>query len=176
MSQIGDDRKNPNVTAEPPGEGADRSIQAAEELAGAPAIFPGLQPVHCLYATFGSLLTLVPMGPTGGREERVPVALLRNPILKEALMSIAAEVDDLELAMRNVLLTTRATAVCPFHQEVTIRVGDDAAETHAFYRARNIVKSDGARWDHDLLVQEIARQLAAAADRVCPGCLGESPF
>ena len=45
--------------------------------------------------------------------------------------------------MRNVLLTTRATAVCPFHQEVTIRIGDDAAETHAFYRARNIVKSDG---------------------------------
>ena len=80
-------------------------------------------------------------------------------------MSIAAEVDDLELAMPNVLLTTRATAVCPFHQEVTIRVGDDAAETHAFYRARNIVKSDGARWDHDLFVQEIARQLAAAA---CP--------
>jgi len=91
-------------------------------------------------------------------------------------MSIAAEVDDLELAMRNVLLTTRATAVCPFHQEVTIRVGDDAAETHAFYRARNIVKSDGARWDHDLLVQEIARQLAAAADRASPRCLGESPF
>jgi len=116
------------------------------------------------------------MGPTGGREERVPVALLRNPILKEALMSIAAEIDDLELAMRNVLLTTRATAVCPFHQEVTIRVGDDAAETHAFYRARNIVKSDGARWDHDLLVQEIARQLAAAADRASPRCLGESPF
>ena len=73
----------------------------------------------------------------------VRIALLRNPILKEALMSIAAEIDDPELAMRNVLLTTRATAVCPFHQEVTIRIGDDAAETHAFYRARNIVKSDG---------------------------------
>jgi len=174
MSQIGDDRKNPNVTAEPPGEGADRSIQAAEELAGAPAIFPGLQPVHSPY--FREPSHVISEGADGWPEERVPVALLRNPILKEALMSIAAEIDDLELAMRNVLLTTRATAVCPFHQEVTIRIGDDAAETHAFYRARNIVKSDGSRWDHDLLVQEIARQLAAAADRVCPGCLGESPF
>ena len=57
MSQIGDDRKNPNVTAEPPGEGADRSIQAAEELAGAPAIFPGLQP-----SKFGSRLLLARWG------------------------------------------------------------------------------------------------------------------
>lgn len=89
-------------------------------------------------------------------------------------MPIAA--DDLKLAVRNALLTTRATAVCPFHQEVTIRVGDDAAETHAFYRARNLVKSDGSSWDHDSLVQEIARQLASAADRDCPRCLGKSPF
>ena len=129
MSQIGDDRKNPNVTAEPPGEGADRSIQAAEELAGAPAIFPGLQPVHSPY--FREPSHVISDGADGWPKERVPVALLRNPILKEALMSIAAEIDDLELAMRNVLLTTRATAVCPFHQEVTIRNGDDAAETHA---------------------------------------------
>ena len=31
-------------------------------------------------------------------------------------------------------------------------------------------------WDHDLLVQEFARQLAAAADRACPRCLGEFLF
>ena len=91
-------------------------------------------------------------------------------------MSIAAEVDDLQSAVRNALLTTRATAACPFHPEVTIRVGDDPAETHAFYRARNLVRSDGTGWDHDLLKQEIARQLANAAERVCPHCLGESPL
>ena len=88
-------------------------------------------------------------------------------------MPIAADADDLELAVRNALLTTRATAACPFHPDVTIRVGDDAAETHAFYRARNLVKSDSVGWNHDLLMDEIARQLVDAADRVCPRCSGE---
>jgi hypothetical protein len=87
-------------------------------------------------------------------------------------MSIAAEADNLEAAIRAALLTTRATTICPFHANVTIRVGDDAAETHAFYRARNLVKHDGAGWDHELLMAEIARQLAEAADGVCPQCAG----
>jgi hypothetical protein len=39
--------------------------------------------------------------------------------------------------------TTRATTVCPFHDEVTIRVGDDAAESHAIERAKRITMSDG---------------------------------
>jgi hypothetical protein len=89
-------------------------------------------------------------------------------------MTIAAEIDNLESAVRSALLTTRATATCPFHPDVTIRVGDDAAETHAFYRARNCVKSDGTGWDHELLMEEVARQLADAADRVCPQCSGQS--
>jgi hypothetical protein len=89
-------------------------------------------------------------------------------------MSITADADNLETAVRSALLTTRATAPCPFHPEVIIRVGDDAAETHAFYRARNLVRSDGAGWDHELLMEEIARQLADAADRVCPRCSDET--
>jgi hypothetical protein len=89
-------------------------------------------------------------------------------------MPIAAEADNLEAAVRNVLLTTRATAVCPFHADVTIRVGDDAAETHAFYRARNLVKNDGTGWDHGLLRDEITRQLAKASDGVCPRCAGKA--
>jgi hypothetical protein len=88
-------------------------------------------------------------------------------------MSIAAEADNLEVAIRAALLTTRATTICPFHANVTIRVGDDAAETHAFYRARSLVKHDGNSWDHELLMDEIARQLAQAADGVCPQCAGE---
>ena len=88
-------------------------------------------------------------------------------------MSITADVDNLETAVCNALLTTRATAACPFHPHVTIRVGDDAAETHAFYRARNLVKCDSAGRDHDLLVKEFSRQLDGAADRVCPHCQGE---
>jgi hypothetical protein len=89
-------------------------------------------------------------------------------------MSIAAEADNLEAAVRKVLLTTRATAVCPFHADVTIRVGDDAAETHAFYRACNLVMSDGTGWNHKLLADEIGHQLAEAADGVCPRCSGKS--
>jgi hypothetical protein len=88
-------------------------------------------------------------------------------------MPIAVEVDNLEAAVRKALLTTRATAVCPFHADVTIRVGNDAAETHAFYRVRDAVKEDGTGWNHGLLMDEIARQLAEAADGVCPRCARE---
>jgi hypothetical protein len=72
--------------------------------------------------------------------------------------------------VRYALETTRAIAVCPFHSEVTIRVGDDAAESHAFERARRIVKSDGANWELQDLREEIGRQLSAAEDGECPHC------
>jgi hypothetical protein len=88
-------------------------------------------------------------------------------------MPVAADSGNLESAVRHALMTTHATAVCPFHPELTVRVGDDAAETHAFYRARSYVKCDSAGWDHDLLAKEFARQLDGAADRVCPHCRGE---
>jgi hypothetical protein len=91
---------------------------------------------------------------------------------KEAIMSFDA--DNLESAVRNALLTTRALAPCPFHPDVTIRIGDDAAETHALYRARNLVRSDGSGWDHELLTQEIVRQLTEATERVCPHCCAET--
>jgi hypothetical protein len=54
---------------------------------------------------------------------------------------------------------------------VTIRIGDAAAETHAFYRARNLVESDGTGGIMQFLMEEIARQLADAADRVCTECV-----
>lgn len=91
-------------------------------------------------------------------------------------MAIVADADNLETAVRNALSSTRAIAQCPFHPEVIVRVGDDAAETHAFYRAKNVVKSDGAGWDHELLCEEIARQLTAAADGTCPRCSDEASF
>jgi hypothetical protein len=80
------------------------------------------------------------------------------------------DADNLEALVRNVLFATRATAVCPFHPEVIIRVGDAAAETHAYYRARNIIKSGGTSWEHEDLIDEIARQLTDAADGACPRC------
>jgi hypothetical protein len=78
--------------------------------------------------------------------------------------------DDLQALVRHSLLTTRANAICPCHPEVIIRVGDDAAETHAYYRPRNMIKSDGTSWEHEDLMDEIACQLADAADGACPRC------
>lgn len=60
--------------------------------------------------------------------------------------------DNLESTMRHALLTTRAIAFCPFHPEVMIRVGDSDAETHAYYRARSITKSDGTCWQREDLM------------------------
>jgi len=52
----------------------------------------------------------------------------------------------------------------------TIRVGDDAAESHAYVRASKVVKSDGTTWEHAVPHEEISRQLTEAADGVCPEC------
>jgi hypothetical protein len=60
----------------------------------------------------------------------------------EALVSVTEFADNLSSVVRYALETTRATATCPFHWNVTIRVGDDAAESHAVARARNISRSD----------------------------------
>ena len=85
-------------------------------------------------------------------------------------MSVKDYADDLSATVHYALETTRAVAVCPFHSEVTIRVGDDAAESHAFERAKRIVRSDGANWETHDVRQEFARLLSKAADRECPRC------
>ena len=85
-------------------------------------------------------------------------------------MSANSSTDNLASAVRYALETTRATAICPFHENVTIRVGDDAAETHAFLRACNIIKSDSTTWEREALREEIKRQLGDAADGACPEC------
>jgi hypothetical protein len=85
-------------------------------------------------------------------------------------MSVNSYADNLDSAVRYALGTTRATAVCPFHSDVTVRVGDDAAESHAFARARKIIKSDDTMWKREVLMEEIERQLVDAADGECPHC------
>jgi len=85
-------------------------------------------------------------------------------------MSAKDYTDDLTASVRYALETTRAVAACPFHPEVIIRVGDDAAESHAFERAKRIVKSDGTTWKSKALTKGISRQLSEAADRHCPQC------
>ena len=51
-----------------------------------------------------------------------------------------------------------------------IRIGDGSDETHACIRARHIIRSDGTRWTREALMEEMARQLADAADGECPPC------
>ena len=66
-------------------------------------------------------------------------------VIVEGEVLMAVDPDDLISVVRYALESTRAVALCPFHLDVTVRVGDDAAETHALARARNITKSDGTR-------------------------------
>jgi hypothetical protein len=77
--------------------------------------------------------------------------------------------NDSKAVVREALMSTRAVTVCPFHPEVTIRIGDDAAETHASHRLTAIADAD---WDHDARLAEMARQLGECADGVCPRCTG----
>lgn len=91
-------------------------------------------------------------------------------LLQEALMSVDCGHDDLASAVRYALQSTRAIAACPFHPDMSVRVGDDAAENHACVRASKIIKSDGTTWNRQLLLEEIKRQLGDAADGVCPVC------
>jgi hypothetical protein len=83
---------------------------------------------------------------------------------------MSVDPDDLTSIVRYALESTRATAVCPFHLDVTVRVGDDAAESHAWARAQKIIKSDGTTWNAEALRKEFDQQLEKAADGCCPLC------
>jgi hypothetical protein len=100
--------------------------------------------------------------------------VMDNTMTQEARIYVNERADNLASAVRYALETTRATAVCPFHANVTIRVGDDAAEGHAYGRASKITKSDGTRWKRDALIKEISRQLGDAADGACPVCASQN--
>ncbi|WP_454649726.1 hypothetical protein [Bradyrhizobium liaoningense] len=83
--------------------------------------------------------------------------------------------EDLAAVVRYALETTRATTVCPFHRDVIVRIGDDAAESHAFERVKRMARSDGTKWEKESLRMEIGRQLGAAADGRCPKCDRTAP-
>jgi hypothetical protein len=78
--------------------------------------------------------------------------------------------NDLTAVVRYALESTRATITCPFHLDVTVRPRDDAAENHAWARARKVVKSDGTKWPTEALGKEFNQQLGKAADGYCPHC------
>jgi hypothetical protein len=87
-----------------------------------------------------------------------------------AAMSINDYCDDLESAARFALAKAKAIEVCSRHPDVTIRVGDDDAERHAYALATTILKSDGTMWMREDLMPQIKDQLDMAADGECPAC------
>jgi hypothetical protein len=102
----------------------------------------------------------------------------------EALMTADSYADNLEEAVRYALSTTHAIALCAFHPDVTIRVGDDAAETHACIRAKNIIRSDGTKWKRESLMEEMAppacrcgrRRVSSVCTREGFSCVGQRPL
>jgi len=87
-------------------------------------------------------------------------------------MSINDYADTVELAARYALAKSKAISVCPFHSNVTIRVGSDDAERHAYALANTILKSDGTTWMREDVMPAIKQELDMAADGDCPICLG----
>ena len=87
-------------------------------------------------------------------------------------MSVSSYADDLGSAVHYALETTHAIAVCPFHLDLTIRIGDDAAESHAFARARKLVKSDGTTWEGEAL----GKSLDANSGKPLIGTVLTAPF
>lgn len=85
-------------------------------------------------------------------------------------MSVNDYADDLESAARYALAKAGAIAVCRFHPDVTIRIGDDDAERHAYALATSLLKSDGTSWMREDLMPVIKDQLMMAADDECPQC------
>lgn len=85
-------------------------------------------------------------------------------------MSINDFTDDVELAARYALAKANAIEVCQFHTDVTIRLGDEDAERHAYALATTIAKSDGTMWMREDLMEAIKDQLVMAADGECPQC------
>jgi hypothetical protein len=85
-------------------------------------------------------------------------------------MSINNYVDEVEDAARFALAKSGAITVCPFHPDVTIRVGDDDRERHAYALATTILKSDGTMWMREDVMPAIKDALDMAADGECPAC------
>jgi hypothetical protein len=90
---------------------------------------------------------LIQIKPSAQTEEK-------RPAHGKAEVSANDYADDLTASVRYALETTRAIAACPLPPR-SIRVGNDAAESRAFERAKRIVKSDGTTWKSKALAKEI---------------------
>ena len=85
-------------------------------------------------------------------------------------MSINDYADSLEDAARMALMQAGAIEVCPFHSDVTIRVGDESNDRHAYALAQSILNRNDEAWMREDLMPAIKDELDQAADGVCPQC------
>lgn len=85
-------------------------------------------------------------------------------------MSVNDYVDSVQGIAREALGTAKAIEVCSRHPEVTIRVGDDDAERHAYAIATNILKRDDGMDMREDVLEAIKDELVMAAEGECPEC------
>lgn len=85
-------------------------------------------------------------------------------------MSIDEYAEDLEQAAREALFRVGALKACPVHSDVTIRVGDEDFERHAYALATTIIKRGDEMWKREDLMDAIKHELDMAADGACPAC------
>ena len=84
-------------------------------------------------------------------------------------MSANVRADHLTAVVRYALDTTRATIICPFHDEVIIRVAMTprrAMPSNALRESSEAMEGRGK----EIFREEFGRQLGAAADAYCPRC------
>ncbi len=116
-----------------------------------------------------------PPQSVGALADRLLEINVPNEIIPNLRQNIsrAARRDAVAVLVRGPATLGRASSPSSQWKHVTIRVGDDAAETHAYVRASRIVKSDGTTWGHEVLREEIKRQLGEATDGTCPECAAQ---
>jgi hypothetical protein len=85
-------------------------------------------------------------------------------------MSINDYADSCQVAAREALVRAKAITGCRFHSGVTIRVGDEAAERHAYALATNVMKKDGTiAFMREDVLSAIKYELEQA-EHECPHC------
>lgn len=94
---------------------------------------------------------------------------------RTAGVRLSDELDELEEVARFALARANAIRGCPVHPDVTIRIGNLAAERDAGALASAMLGEEGAAWRPAALKLAIRDALDEASEGECPACaaLGE---
>jgi hypothetical protein len=95
--------------------------------------------------------------------------------LKDRWMSAQSYEENVRIAAREAVKTAGAVRICPWHPEVTIRVGNANAEHYAYALATTALKHEGAMEARQDVLEAIKAELDGAADGACPRCGWRAP-